>query len=120
MNNDRDSPRTEEFQRFRHLDRPRKATGGVALTGGSRQFAVSCRTRTDDTIKIRDFFCERAYTLIELIHSLFRRWISLFGPKQFPVRRHREFCDKARDLLGNSRQPPTKTAIFAKIPCYFP
>jgi hypothetical protein len=76
-------------------------------------------TRTDDALKICDFFCHCAYTLIEPSIPCSAIQISLFGPKQFPVRRHREFCDKATYLLRNSRHPP-RTAIFAKIPCYFP
>ena len=51
MNNDRDSPRTEGFQRFRRLDRPGKRRMTVALNGGLRQFAASRGTRTDDALR---------------------------------------------------------------------
>jgi hypothetical protein len=70
---------TERFCRVSAASTDLGKRRAASRIGGLRQFAAGCRTRTDDTMKICDFFCERAYTLIEPIHSLFRR-------SDFPVR----------------------------------
>jgi hypothetical protein len=66
--------------------------GGVARIGGLRQFAASRGMRPDDALKIRDFFCGRADTLIEPINSLFRR-------SDFPVQAKTIPCSALQGIL---------------------